>query len=651
MNNKYRLAFVSNSGIIANAVKSYASRYDDMEIEIHLATMEEAVDVARKSLASGVEVVLGGGATGTLLRHTLGHPAVTIARTHADLLRACIKAQTISSHIGVTSYRDPADALNLFADLLKIDIVPIVFNSTVELVESIDKAIAQGVSCVVGGGICKEIASTHGIEGIVVIPSSEAIVRALDEARAIVHNQRQDREKAARLRCIINSIHEGVLSVTKDGRIDIINRVAGDMLGIDSATVAGLPLPADLSDFGVAKVLASGQEEIDQVRRIAGNDVIVNTFPVRVNEDVRGAVINFGLVSRIRTLDRKIKEQGQTRGFDVRYGIGDCHGDGPHMTRLKERAKRFAQTDAALLIQGETGTGKEVMAQSIHALSTRHNQPFVAINCAALPESLLESELFGYEEGAFTGAKRGGKDGLFVLAHGGTIFLDEIADISPSLQVRLLRVLEEKEIMRVGGSRIIPVDVRVISSSYKNLNHEIRQGNFRADLYFRLAVLTLTLPPLRKRSEDIPTIIRALLRRNNLNETAITPQDISHLQKYAWPGNIRELDTLIHRYGLLRNGVDDDKLLKDLLDELAGDEVCKHVTQGNPARQLDDPTSLKDEMDAYEASIIMQALQKTQYNRCAAARMLGISVNTLWRKMKEYGEDELHNRDTSLPDG
>lgn len=656
MSEKCRLAFVSNSGAIANVVRNYAARYD-IDMAIHLGTMEDAVGVAERIIDSGIEAIIGGGATGTLLRQTLGRPVVTIARTNPDLLRACIKARNIGNTIGVTSYRTPPDGLNLYAELLNVDIVPIVFNSTAELVEGIGIAASKGVSCVVGGGICQEIANTHGIEGIVIIPGAEAIVRAIDEAMAIVYAQRQEREKAVRLRCIIDSIHEGIVSVKADGTIDVINSVAAERLGLEPAQVIGFPLPDDFADLGIAKVLSTGREETDQIKRLAGSDMVVNTRPVQVNGAVKGAIINFGLVSRIHTLDRKIKEQNSARGFHVRYSIDDIHGNGPTMTRLKERARHFGRTDAALLIRGETGTGKEVLAQSIHALSDRSNQPFVAINCAALPESLLESELFGYEEGAFTGAKRGGKDGLFVLAHGGTIFLDEIADISPSLQVRLLRVLEEKEVMRVGGSRIIPVDVRVISSSYKDLSREIRYGNFRADLYFRLAVLTLCLPPLRNRTEDIPDIMRALLRRSGANEKSISSRGIKLLQHYAWPGNIRELDTLVRRYGLLRtNDTPDDALLEELLAELAGDETQealnghdRHDSPINMPAPFEPAThglrkSLKAEVDAFEACIIMQTLHSVQYNRRAAARVLGISVNTLWRKLREFGHEEQPDR-------
>lgn len=655
MPDKCRLAFVSNSGAIANVVRNYAARHD-MEMAVHLATMEDAVGIAERLMDSGIEVIIGGGATGTLLRHTLKRPVVTISRTNPDLLRACVKARSIGNTIGVTGYKNPPDGLALYAELLGVTIVPIVFSSTAELVEGIGIAVAKGVTCVVGGGICQEIAHTYGIEGIVIIPGSEAITQALDEARALVYAQRQEREKAARLRCIIDSIHEGVVSVNVDGTIDVINKVAAERLGLDPAQAVGSHLPDDFADLGIAKVLTTGCEETDQIRRLAGSDMVVNTRPVQVNDTVRGAVINFGLVSRIHTLDRKIKEHSSTRGFHVRYGMSDIHGDGPRMSCLKQRARRFARTDAALLIRGETGTGKEVLAQSIHSLSDRSNQPFVAINCAALPDSLLESELFGYEEGAFTGAKRGGKDGLFVLAHGGSIFLDEIADISPSLQVRLLRVLEEKAVMRVGGNRLIPVDVRVISSSYKDLSREIRHGTFRSDLYFRLAVLTLSLPPLRDRAEDIPDITRALLQRSGLRENAISGRGIRRLQRYAWPGNIRELDTLVRRYSLLRSSdAPDDVLLEELLMELSGNDATPMQSALVPHSAHEEyaplnvpytefRTSLKTEVDAFEVSIIMQTLRNVQYNRRAAARILGISVNTLWRKLKELGDDELASR-------
>lgn len=637
MPEKFRLAFVSNSSTIANVVKSCATQFDS-EIEIHLATMEEALPVARQLIASGVEVILGGGATGKFLRLSLDLPVVTIARTHLDILRACIKAKQFGNRIWLTSYDVAPDGLDLLGGLMGITLQPIVFRTTPELLAGIAEAVAKGADCIVGGGVCQEIAATHGKEGVVVVPGKEAIQRALEEAQAIASAQRKERAKAERLRCILESIHEGVLGVDTQGRVDVLNRLAADQLGLDPAQTLGRTLPEALGNTGVLRVLATGGEETDQILRLAGVDMVVNARPIRVGANIEGAVATLGPVSRIRSIDRKLQQRGSAKGFVARYSLKDLKGDCPAMAQLKARALRFARTDASLLIQGETGTGKEILAQSVHAMSDRRRGRFVAVNCAALPESLLESELFGYEEGAFTGAKRGGKDGLFVIAHGGTIFLDEIADIPKSLQVRLLRVLEEREIMRVGGDRIVPVDVRIISSTYKDLTHEVRHERFRADLYFRLGVLSITLPPLRERIEDLPLLTQELLVRHGLRPDAISVAGLKILQQYSWPGNVRELDALIRRYALLREGPDTGNVLvEELLMELeSGGTLQSDAIAEVPSRdQPSTDESLKAEVEAYEAEVIQRTLREVRYNKREAARRLGISVNTLWRKLKE----------------
>ena len=314
------------------------------------------------------------------------------------------------------------------------------------------------------------------------------------------------------------------------------------------------------------------------------------------------------------------------------------------MRQLRAKARRFATTEASVLIQGETGTGKELLAHGIHAASPRCRQPFVAINCAALSESLLESELFGHDEGAFTGARRGGKDGLFALANEGSIFLDEIGDISPALQALLLRVLESGEIMRVGGDRVIPVNVRVISSSWKSLVTEVRAGRFRADLYYRLTTLSLHLPPLRQRIGDIPAIVHALLARRGL-PNCFSPRGLAMLGEYAWPGNIRELEALVRRYTLLLEGSSpDDQLLQELLEELrltqaapCPDAVPESAAQGSAPPAHATPCSapsLREQLERCECDILKQALANANHNRALAARALGISPNTLWRKLK-----------------
>ncbi|MEW6410311.1 MAG: sigma 54-interacting transcriptional regulator [Nitrospirota bacterium] len=638
---KYKFAFISNSDEFGEVVKQYSDPMTD-DLIVRLATMEEAIPVARRFLDEGVEVILGGGGTGALLAKTIGQPVVKIARTHLDILCAFIKAKDYGSYIGLTSFAKPTYGIEIFEKLLSIKIRQIVFNTTAELMNGIAKAVDEGINCLVGGGICKKIAASLGGKGIVVLPTKETILQALQEARVIALARRVERENTKQLQTILESLKEGVIVIDNNGRIKIFNPIAANILGVKLQDTVGKPLKEVLKGTGLLKVLITGKPEMDKIRRVGDVDIVINTFPIVVNGEMRGIVATFREALKIQSIERKIREKLYAKGFVAKYTIGDITGQSLAIKQLLEKIKKYAQTDATILIEGETGTGKEIVAQSIHNLSNRKERPFIAINCSALPESLLESELFGYEEGAFTGARKGGKIGLFELAHEGTIFLDEIADISPGVQVRLLRVLEEKEVMRIGGDRIIPVDVRIISSTYKNLWQEVMVGRFRMDLYFRLAILRLYLQPLRERLEDLPYIAQELFSKymsENLAFAQKVPQKIlERMQKYYWPGNIRELDSLIKEYTILRdNSVSDEHLFLELLEELIMNHMAvskeTNIPSSEELKPDHLPKTLKERLDEYEKEIIKETLREVQFNKKEAARRLSISETTLWRRL------------------
>lgn len=642
-NDRYRFAFVSNSAEIAATVKAFCD-CEQEQMEIRLATMEEAIPVAKELLDNGVEVVLGGGATGKLLRKSLDQPIVTIARTPLDVLRSLIKAKNLGKEIVLTNFGAPMEGLELYEGLLGIRIDHLVFQTTRELVETLDSKIRNGGKVVVGSGLCREISNSFSTEAIVIYPSREVIVRALEEARAIARESRKKQGEKRKLLAILQSISEGVISIDAQGTVTLLNESAARKLGLEIEKVVGKPMPDPARGLGMMHVLETGVPDIDQIRRVAGSDMVVNTLPVQWDNKIQAVVSSFKLASSIQSIDRKLKQKLYAKGFVARYTMEHLKGESPAMRQLRQKAAKYAATGAAVLILGETGTGKELLAQAIHNASNRRSSPFVAVNCAALPETLLESELFGYEEGAFTGAKRGGKPGLFEMANEGTIFLDEIADISAALQVRLLRVIEECEVMRLGGDRFVPVDVRLITSTWHDLAHEVKQGCFRSDLYFRLAVLRLNMPALRDRTGDIPLLLLDLMQRCGVSNTVsmdlITPELETELTSYPWPGNVRELDSLVRRFVALRRGDlnEDAALLRSLLREImeTGFDTCTTVLQragGNC--ELPEHANLKQSVAKYESHVIRRTLAECGNDRLEAARRLGISTNTLWRKLKK----------------
>ncbi|GGC70407.1 propionate catabolism operon regulatory protein PrpR [Undibacterium terreum] len=326
----------------------------------------------------------------------------------------------------------------------------------------------------------------------------------------------------------------------------------------------------------------------------------------------------------------------------AKHGVNDLRGDSPAMQAVRQSVSLFARSPATVLIQGETGTGKELAAQAMHRESPRARQAFVAVNCGAIAESLLESELFGYEEGAFTGSRRGGHAGLFEAAHRGTLFLDEIGEMPHSLQTRLLRVLEEREVVRVGGTRPIPVDVRIISATHCDLDARIREGRFRSDLFYRLAVLRMKLPALRERSEDLAplaewclkTALAALGVRPHANLHAELLACESLLKQYQWPGNVRELRNLMERLALFLAAQPLQALSPSFITKIAP-EIAS-TASGDPysAAAAIEIISAKPDNSAESLQRLMQRFDN---NREAVANHLGISRTTLWRKLRKLG--------------
>ncbi|BDG60167.1 sigma-54 interaction domain-containing protein [Caldinitratiruptor microaerophilus] len=352
------------------------------------------------------------------------------------------------------------------------------------------------------------------------------------------------------LEAVLDAVHEGILAVDGAGIVRLVNRTAEQILGQQAWQVVGQSIGRIRAALGVGPQAWPVPGGGPEVLRVGGREVVATAASRGAD---RGVVYTLRYAQDLEEADRRLRLELRERGFVARYTFTDIVGESQAIRDTVARAMRLVGGAASILLIGESGTGKELFAQAIHNASPRAPYPFVAINCAAIPESLLESELFGYEEGAFTGARRGGKAGLFEQAHRGTIFLDEIADLSPALQARLLRVLQEREVMRVGATRVRPVDVRVIGATNQDLEAAVAAGRFRADLYYRLAVLPLHIPPLRERKEDIPLLVRRFL--DELGDPRPLPPDVlGALLAHDWPGNVRELRSCVEYLATVCDG-------------------------------------------------------------------------------------------------
>jgi transcriptional regulator with PAS, ATPase and Fis domain len=348
---------------------------------------------------------------------------------------------------------------------------------------------------------------------------------------------------AKRNEIILNEFDEGIVMVSAAGRVDRANRTARELIAPDGGEVLHRPFQHLIANLEkVADLVESGDESQKSAGIYAHNDkqLIVTRIPV-VSGGQRSYLYTFREIARIQRLEKDVRVKLARKGHLTKYDFRDIWSQSPWMAEVVKMARRFAKTDKTILITGKSGTGKELFAHAIHCHSLRRDGPFVAVNFAGLSETLIESELFGYDEGAFTGARKGGKAGLFEQAHGGTIFLDEIGDASPGVQSRLLRVLQERELLRVGGSKIVPVNVRVIAATNTDLGRAMEEQRFRQDLYYRLNALPLDIPPLRERPEDILYLFNRFLKHRYAIEKVLSSEAAGRLSAYPWPGNVREL--------------------------------------------------------------------------------------------------------------
>jgi PAS domain S-box-containing protein len=422
------------------------------------------------------------------------------------------------------------------------------------------------------------------------------------------------------IQAILDASHDGIIAIDRHFNITLVNKNATEILGLPNGIV-GEKITKYIPQSDMLRILATGKKEIGDIATVLNRQIVINRLPIVVDGAIVGAVSTFKEITDIQKMEMRIRKQSIESGLEAKYRLDDIVGDSPAIREAREMAETFARTDATVLILGESGTGKELFAQGIHLSSSRATGPFVAVNCAALPGNLLESELFGYDEGAFTGARKGGKPGLFELAHGGTLFLDEIGEMSLPIQALLLRVLQEKKVRRIGGERVIPVDVRIVAATNRELEQLIADKLFRPDLYYRINVLTLELPPLRERLQDIPALTEAIIREiEERGDKRVNVEDIVYqrFRQYDWPGNVRELRNVVERMVLLCRS---DRL---------GEADVKFFS-----KKLERNGRLGGRQDT-ERTMIEYALRQTQGNRGEAAKLLGMDRTTLWRKIKKH---------------
>lgn len=391
--------------------------------------------------------------------------------------------------------------------------------------------------------------------------TKEFILQAEKLNRTITAENKLNHE----LDAILNSVHDAIIAVDAGCHITVFNPRAEELFGYKRHEVIGKIASSVIPHNDFDKIIEQKKNITDALERIDDRYFISNKIPLFMNGTTTGVVATYQDVTEVQKLEQEVRGKLYEKGYVAKFTFDDIISESDAMDNVVKKAIKFSASDEPVLLNGETGVGKEMFAQAIHNRSDRKKYPFVAVNFGALPESLAESELFGYEEGAFTGAKRGGKPGLFEQAHNGTIFLDEIGDATPSIQIKILRILQEKCVIRLGGTKIIPVNVRIIAATNKDLKELIHQGKFREDLYYRLNVLSLNIPSLRKRREDIiPLTDYFLSRYGKKLELSEDVQDL--FCSYPWHGNVRELENVLRYLSAMYN--DKQIELEDLPPDL-----------------------------------------------------------------------------------
>lgn len=450
---------------------------------------------------------------------------------------------------------------------------------------------------------------------------------AIEKQLEIIDKTRGNAVMKSLLEATTDTLSEGMIIIDTAGEILKTNEILHRIIGNKELDLVGKSI-REVFDNQVFQEISSSKVNIldrETKLKVTGNQqqvqVLVTSKGIFQNKKKIGKLLTIKEIHKVRQMINAFS------GNQAKVNFRDIVGESEKIRKVELEAIAAASSDSNVLLTGESGTGKDIFAQAIHNESDRRSKPFIAINCGGVPRDLLGSELFGYEDGAFTGARRGGTPGKFELAEGGTIFLDEIGEMSLEMQVLLLRVLQDKEVVRIGGHKVVPVDVRIIAATNKNLREEVKRGNFREDLFFRLNVIPVTLPPLRERSDDIPRLaeyfIEKLATRLGKDPLEVKPEFYKSLQQYDWPGNVRELQNILER--AIVKGTGNKLCPKDLPADLFGNPF-------KAAAEKDLP--VKDEI---KKQALVRSIEMFEGNYSRAARHLGISRSTLYRQMERYG--------------
>lgn len=636
MEKMIRLAFIGTYPEVSRLFMNATAQRSNIQAICVDASFERAVEKALE-LEPQLDAILSRGGTAEYIQRAVDIPVIYIPITPFDVVKVIHNLPKDTEVVAIIHYHKNVLNVKELEQLYHIKIFEYFFSDYGDIETAVRDANEKGIQIVIGGEVAAQIARKYSMQGITISAGYEAVVRAIEETLQILHEKEKEQNKSAQIKAAFSALVEGLVISDDERRVVTFNPVAEKIF--HRRYDVGEILGDDVFDSYCERIYEEREQarETSEIRKMVGGTYVVSHTPIKAEGRFIGLVSRYEDVTKVQKLEQQIRKEIHTKGFLAKHSFEDILGVSPEIQRTIDMAKIYAQVDSSILIEGESGTGKEFFAQSIHNASSRRNGPFVAVNCTAIPENLLESELFGYEAGAFTGARKEGKAGLFEMAHGGTLFLDEIGEITEQMQARLLRVLQEREIMRVGGDKVIPIDVRIISATNRNLWRRAKEGVFRVDLYYRLNVFHLNIPPLRDRTDDIQILCESFARTPL--EPSFYKTFLPILKSYRWPGNVRELESVMERYSLLKTFLEETEVTEKSINALLGLASREQEnTAATAAMRLPKGRDLKEMVENVEYEIVAQVLKDCGNDQAEAAKVLGIGKTTLWRKLQMGNE-------------
>lgn len=624
-----QILFMSPSEQLAKRVNEIAAEHD-LEVDVRVGVMKEAENIVSNAIKHNTKVVISRGGTAYLLKQKFDIPVVLTKLTSGSYINAFEKIRNTHGPVAFFSVEEIHDNVKSLCYFLNVDANYYYFNDTESAIAAVKQAKKDGNVFGVGGVLTKIYAEQLNMDYYTLENNREDIETALESAqqilKSVLDGERRNRILQLHLKryeTIFNYTHDGIIAIDKKGKVEVVNKQADEILPLKNKPYEGRHIEEILPETKLPSVLQSGNKELDELMKIGNVIINTNRVPIIINGEVEGVVATFRDIESIRNSEQKIRSNLHRKGLASRYRFSDMIGESPSIRRAIRIAKSYAHTNSNILISGEIGTGKEMFAHAIHHESSRRKKPFVTINCTNYSSQALQADLLGYEDGFSPFGVKGSKEGAFELAHGGTLFLDKIGDAPLDVQSLLAQIINTKEVRRIGGDKVIPIDVRIIASTSHNLTEKIKQEQFLEELMYSLSVLTLYIPPLHERDRDYILFCDTWFHRNFGADYALYKRQIDtiihYFQGYEWKGNIRQLSNIVERVSVL---LKNDMTVEEILSTLPHEE--------NELVHNQDVT-----LGKWSRSSIVEALTTSHLNISRAARTLNCSRSTLYKKMKE----------------